>query len=205
MPLSLPSDAVRRVTGVNFYQVTPHDELLLVTPSGETNVELYSPAIHDRTGKTVFVRNMGTAKILVTGVACDVDGGADYPVEPSQMVGFKSDGTDWWVSSNDDLTHQIEHVNVSGSVTIDWELGKNHVCSLTGATTFYFSGGKPGGHYNLIVWQTSGGAAYTFGSSVAWSGNVSPDQTTDAGTVDLYAFYYDGDTFIGAGSLYTIA
>lgn len=205
MPLSLPSDAVRKIT-TSTYAVSLHDELLLVTPSGETTITLYNPTLHDCTGKEVIVRNMGSTKIYVTSTSgVDVDGVTTYPVEPSQCVTFKSDGLGWWVSSNDDLTHQIVHQGVSGTVLIDWELGKNHVVVLTGTTIFNFFGGKPGGHYNLIVWQNAvGGHAYSFGEVIAWSGNVMPDQTTLAGTVDLYAFYFDGETFIGAGSLYTI-
>lgn len=206
MPLTLPADAVRKVNNTTSYVVSRHDELLLVTPSAQTTVHLYSANGHDCTGKTVAVRNIGNYKVYLTSNTGLVDGVAFYPVEPSQVVTVKSDGTDWWVSSNDDLTHQIEHLGVSGTITIDWELGKNHVVVLNGGATFLFSGGKPGGHYNLIVWQDgAGGHAFTFGSgNVAWSGNIAPTQTTVAGTVDFYAFYYDGSTYIGAGSLYTV-
>ena len=206
MPLSLPSDAVRKVNNTTFYSVSRNDELLLVTPTAQTVIQLYSANGHDCTGKSVIVRNMGAVKVYVTTVDSRfIDGRSLWPLEPSQMVTVKSDGIDWWVSSNDDLTHQITLTNNNSICVVDWELGKNQVITLNRTTQFDFSGGIAGGHYNLIIWQNgSGGHGYTFGSNnVAWSGNVLPSNVTGAGTVDFYAFYYDGSTFIGAGSLYT--
>jgi hypothetical protein len=204
--LSLPSNAVRKVASSS-YTVSVDDELILVTPTAHpTTITLYDASGHDKTGKIVSIRNMnaGSEKLRLVAVGGTVDGLAEYIIEPTQMVTVKSDGTDWWVSSNDDLTHQIKHIGISGSYAIDWELGKNHVVSMSGSTAFTFSGGKPGGHYNLICWRISGGAEASFGGNVVWSGNVSPQQADDAGTVDFFAFYFDGDTYIGAGSLYTI-
>lgn len=204
--LSLPSNAVRKVNAAS-YSVSVDDELVLMTPTvNSAPVVLYDASGHDKTGKILTIRNMdgGSRKLSVTATGGTVDGQAYYIIEPTQCVTFKSDGDDWWVASNDDLTHQIEHTGISGSLTIDWELGKNHVVSMSGSTAFTFSGGKAGGHYNLICWRTSGGAEASFGGDVAWSGDVSPQQATGAGTVDFFAFYFDGDTYIGAGSLYTI-
>lgn len=212
--LSLPSTAIRKIT-CNTYNVSVDDEVLFVTPTQNANVffanvTLFDSTSHNLTGRLVIIRNMdaGTRKIRVktSHVGATIDGLTEYIVEPSQMVEFKSDGHDWWVVSNDDLTHQIEHTEVSNTCLIDWELGKNHVVGLVGNVVFDFSGAKSGGHYNLIIWQNGvGNNYYTFPEDkIAWSGNIEPDLVLDAGTVDFYAFYYDGDTYIGAGSLYVV-
>jgi hypothetical protein len=121
------------------------------------------------------------------------------------MITVKCDGDDWWVSSNDDLTHQIQDTAVGSSLAVDWQLGKNHVTLLTGPVTVSFSGGIPGGHYVLVCWQDgTGGHEITWPVDVAYSGNIAPIPALDAGAVDLFAFYYDGDTYIMAGSLYTV-
>jgi hypothetical protein len=207
MPLSLPSDAVRKVNSVTSYDVSFHDELLLVTPSGaQTAITLFSGAVHEGTGRTVSVKNLGPGRVVLLANSGLVNGESYYTVEVTQVVTVKSDGTtDWLIASNDDLTHQIEHLGATGTLAIDWELGKNHVAQLTGPVTVELTGGRPGGHYVLVCWQDgTGGHGITWGANVAFSGNVTPDPALDAGAADLFGFYYDGDTYIMAGSLYTI-
>lgn len=206
MTLSLPSYAVRRVTGVSTYEVALHDELLLVTPqAGGTTVELYDGAVDKGTGKAITIRNEGTARITLTASTGNVEGGASYNIEPTQSVTVKSDGTDWLVTSNDDLTHQVIDTSANGVLTVDWRLGKNHAVTLTEPVTVTFVGGKAGGHYVLVAWQDgTGGHGITWPGDIAYSGNIAPDPAETAGAVDVFAFYYDGDTYIMAGSLYTV-
>lgn len=206
MPLSLPSDAVRQVSNTSLYQVSLLDELILVTPSGaQTEIQLYSGAVHTGTGKTVSIKNEGPGKLVLTATNGTVDGANTYYIEVSQVISVISDGTNWLISSNDDLTHQIEDTSANNILSIDWTLGKNHMTTLTENVSVNLVGGKPGGHYTLVLWQDgSGNNSFSFGNNVVWSGNVTPFSTYTPGSADLYAFYFDGGAYIGAGSLYTI-
>ncbi len=82
------------------------------------------------------------------------------------------------------------------STNIDWSTGDMFTQTLSGSTTFTFSGQVSG---QVIVVRLTNTSTYTvtWPGSIAWPGGTPPIMTTGAHT-DVYTFIYDGTTIYGS-------
>ena len=84
------------------YNVVRGDELVRVAPTGVGNISVVLPDPAQATGQTVTVKKTTSDVIdavTMTTVAGLIDGLASYPLPASaySVLGFRSDGVDWWV------------------------------------------------------------------------------------------------------------
>lgn len=82
------------------------------------------------------------------------------------------------------------------ATAIDWSLGNNFSKTISGNTTFTFTGATAGQWITVAV--TASGAFTTSWPTVTWQGGAAPTQT--ASKTDFYTFYYNGTTYYGSAS-----
>lgn len=93
---------------------------------------------------------------------------------------------------------EIDDGNSGTADTIDWTTGNKHKSTVTGGVTYTFT--SPSGPANLILKLVNGGSqTITWPGTVVWSGGTEPSWT--ASGTDIVAFYWDGSSYYGQGSL----
>lgn len=139
-------------------------------------------------------------------VVLDSNGEADIWIDLSLNYKFvlkdSDDVTQWTVddvSGPESVATALAAIespstNTISGTDIDWSLGQVFTKSISGNTTFTFSGATVS--KSIIVEVISSGS-YTvdFPAAVKWAGGVAPTQT-DTGT-DVYTFVYIGGNIYG--------
>lgn len=91
----------------------------------------------------------------------------------------------------------------SGSVdTIDWTKGNKQKSTLTNNCTFAFTNAS--GPCNLLlklIQDEIGNRTVVWPSNVNWVGEDAPVLSTEAGSIDIICFYFDGTDYFGGTSL----
>lgn len=86
----------------------------------------------------------------------------------------------------------------SGSQTIDFSLGNTVERTLTGNSTFTFSGGTAGFVYTFIFIQdATGSRTIAFaGTNVKFASGAAPTWSTAANAIDIVSFYFNGTNYM---------
>lgn len=90
--------------------------------------------------------------------------------------------------------------NSGTTKTINWATNSTQKSTLTGSVTYTFSNPVTGGTYMLRVNTGAGSFTTTWPGTVHWAGGVAPVTTVTATKEDLYTFYYNGASYLGAFS-----
>jgi len=90
-----------------------------------------------------------------------------------------------------------------GTTTIDWKLGNKFKFTFGAQNeTFTFTAPSNPCSVSLIMVQDgTGSRTATWPATVKWAGGTAPTLTTDASSVDIISFYFDGTSYFGVGSL----
>jgi len=89
--------------------------------------------------------------------------------------------------------------------TITWANGNKQLITLSSNCTLTLDGpdGKAANFLLRLVQNAAGSKTVTWAvhatdTAIKWSGDVEPTLSTAGGSVDIVAFYFDGDTFYGS-------
>jgi len=126
----------------------------------------------------------------------------DNPTSDTVLVHITSDG---YVNLNDNDIQDVRTATFDGLIigsgssgVINWPAGQKQQWTMTGTGTLTFT--APAGPCNLMLKLINGGAyTITWPAAVDWAGGAEPSWTS-SGT-DIVAFFYDGTTYYGVGSL----
>lgn len=83
--------------------------------------------------------------------------------------------------------------------TLSFAAANHHRITMTGNGTITLSGGETGSVYTVEVLQDgTGSRTVAWGAGVIWAGAVAPTSTATANRKDVFTFFYDGTSYLGA-------
>jgi hypothetical protein len=97
---------------------------------------------------------------------------------------------------------EYDNGNSDASITINFGRSQKQKLTLTANTTLTFNAPPGVGNFLLkLVQDGTGGRLVTWPASVKWTLNTSPTLSSNANSVDIATFYYDGTNYYGVASL----
>lgn len=97
---------------------------------------------------------------------------------------------------------EYDNGNSGASITINFGRSQKQKLTLTANTTLTFNAPPGVGNFLLkLVQDGTGGRLITWPASVKWTLNTSPTLSSNANSVDIATFYYDGTNYYGVASL----
>jgi hypothetical protein len=109
-------------------------------------------------------------------------------------------GNDLKIKNHAYFNSEVNLGDSGAANTCSWTDGNKQKVTLTGNVTYTFN--APSGPTNLIfrtIQNGTGGYVVTFPATVHWPGGTAPTiPVTAAGTVDIFAFYWDGTNYHGS-------
>lgn len=90
-----------------------------------------------------------------------------------------------------------------GTTTIDWKLGNKykHTFGSQNETFTFTAPSNPCNLLLVLIQDGTGSRTVTWPATVKWPGGTAPTLTTDASSIDIVSFYYDGTNYFGVASL----
>jgi len=96
----------------------------------------------------------------------------------------------------------LQSTTGDGTTTIDWKLGNKFKFTFGAQNeTFTFTAPTKTGAFQLIIIQDGTGSRTATWPTVKWAGGTAPTLSTDASSIDIVSFLWDGTNWYGTASL----
>ncbi len=200
-----PDKSVQIVAGSGVVSITTSTDDVNISSAVDANINIT---------QDTFI-NTGRQLFLSANSGVNIAAGKDATLIADELLTLQSALTEIYLFSPSGVTVDTKITSpqyatpivspaiISGSTTIDWNLGSsaelNFVSQPSGAVTINLRNGIHGSSYSIqVINNASGTNSITWGSGTKWGNGTVGDLTASGSAIDFFAMYYNGTDYLSS-------